>query len=140
MKAEMERNAEVPASSRDEALFFPAAMREEPRGGPRNAKEDLTSLRKHESSPRSTGNSRGTLSFLPQVHTHHEILPCYLRSPFNAAPFPKKAHVHSWNSKGYLTRFRKLRNFPRYPSALERITEFPTTSQEEQHFPLLKSR
>ena len=46
----MENNAEVPASSRDEALFFPAAMCEEPRGGPRNAKEDLTSLRKHKPS------------------------------------------------------------------------------------------
>ena len=54
--------------------------------------------------------------------------------------FPKKAHVPSWSSKGYLTRFVKLQKFPRYPSALERYTAFPATSQEEPRFPLLKLR
>ena len=29
-------------------------------------------------SPRLTGNSRGTLSFPPQLHTTQEILPCTL--------------------------------------------------------------
>ena len=33
----------------------------------------------------------------------------------NAAAFPKKAHVPSWNSKGYLTCFRKLQKFPQIP-------------------------
>ena len=32
--------------------------------------------------------------------------------PFYAAAFPKKAHIPYWNSKGYLTRFRKLQKFP----------------------------
>ena len=47
----MERNTEVPISTRDEALFIPEAMHEESRGGPRNAKGDLTSLRRHERVP-----------------------------------------------------------------------------------------
>ena len=46
--SEMERNPEVPASTRDEALFIPEVMREESQNDPRNAKGDLTSLRRHE--------------------------------------------------------------------------------------------
>ena len=38
----MERKPKVPASTRDEAPFNPAVMREESRGAPRNAKGDLT--------------------------------------------------------------------------------------------------
>ena len=38
----MERNPEVPASTRDEALFILAALCEESRGVPHNAKGDLT--------------------------------------------------------------------------------------------------
>ena len=34
----MEMNPEVPASTRDEALFIPAVMREESRGAPHNAR------------------------------------------------------------------------------------------------------
>ena len=49
--SEMERNPEVPASTRDEALFIPEAMREESQNDPRNAKGDLTSLRRHEQVP-----------------------------------------------------------------------------------------
>ena len=75
----MERNTEVAASSRDQALFIPAAMHEESQGGPHNTKEDLTSLRKHEWSPRLTGNSRGTLIFPPQLHANDEILACRLQ-------------------------------------------------------------
>ena len=49
--SEMERNPEVHASTRDEALFIPSAMQEESRGAPHNSKADLTSLRKHERVP-----------------------------------------------------------------------------------------
>jgi hypothetical protein len=74
----MERKTEVPTSSRDEALFILSVMHEESRGGARNAKEDLSSLRKHEQSPRSTNNSRRTLIFPPQLHANYEILTCML--------------------------------------------------------------
>ena len=74
----MERNLEVPTSTRDEALFIPAVMREESRGAPRNDKGDLTSLRRQERSPRSTRKSRGTLRFPPQLKANYEILPCTL--------------------------------------------------------------
>ena len=47
-KSEMERNPELPTSTQDEALFIPAAMREKSWGALRNAKEDLTSQRRHE--------------------------------------------------------------------------------------------
>ena len=41
--------------------------------------------------------------------------PACLRRPLDTAVFPKKAHVPSWNSKGYLTCFRKLQKFPQIP-------------------------
>jgi len=40
---EMERNPEVPTSTRDEALIIPAVIHEESRGAPCKAKGDLTS-------------------------------------------------------------------------------------------------
>ena len=46
--SEMERNPEVPASTRDDALFIPAAMHEEILGAPPKAKGDLASLRRYE--------------------------------------------------------------------------------------------
>ena len=49
--SEVERNLEVPASTRDEALSIPAALHEETRGALGNAKEDLTSLRRQEQVP-----------------------------------------------------------------------------------------
>ena len=49
--SEMEMNPEVLASTRDEALFIPAATGEESQGAPRNSKADLTSLRKQERVP-----------------------------------------------------------------------------------------
>ena len=45
-----------------------------------------------------------------------------------------------WNSKGSLTWFINSTSFPKYPSPLERTTEFPATSKEEPRFPRLKSR
>ena len=47
----MERNTEVRASARDEALFIPAAMFEESQGAPGNTKGDLTSLRRQDCVP-----------------------------------------------------------------------------------------
>ena len=76
--SEMERNPEVPTSTRDEAAFIPAAMFEESLGDPLNAKGDLTFLRRNERVPQVTRNSRGMLSFPPQLHANHEILPCML--------------------------------------------------------------
>ena len=42
--SEMERNPEVSASTRDEALLIPAETQEESRGPPSNSKADLISL------------------------------------------------------------------------------------------------
>ena len=77
-KSEMERKPEVPASTRDEALFIRAVMHEESRGASPNDKGDLTFLRRHEWSPKSKLNWRGTLLFLPQLKANFEILPCTL--------------------------------------------------------------
>jgi len=49
--SEMESNPEVPASTRDDALFIPLEKREETPGAPPNAKGDLTSLRRHKRVP-----------------------------------------------------------------------------------------
>ena len=74
----MDRNPEVPASNQDEALFLSAAMCEESRGAPQNANGDLTSLRRHEQSPRSTriglsgsfpGGANGKKTQLPMQET-----------------------------------------------------------------------
>ena len=86
----MERNTEVPASTRDEALFIPVAIREESRGAPPKAKGDLTSLRRHEQSLRLTHNLRGTLSFPPQLHANYEILPFTLEEALLCCSVSKK--------------------------------------------------
>ena len=124
----MERNPEVPASIRDEAVFIPAAMHEESREDPRNSKGDLTSLRRHERSPRTTRNSRGTLRFPPQFQANYDILPCTLEEDLLCSAFLKKIHVSlgTGNSPGLA--LRKSRSFPRYPSPLELNAEFPATS------------
>jgi hypothetical protein len=49
--SEMERNPEVPTSTRDEAGFIPAAMCKESLGDPLNPKGDLTFLRRNERVP-----------------------------------------------------------------------------------------
>ena len=140
MKSEMERNTEVPASTRDEALFIPVAIREESRGAPPKAKGDLTSLRRHEQSLRLTHNLRGTLSFPPQLHANYEILPFTLEEALLCCSVSKESPRFTCNSKGSLTRFTKLQKFPRYLSPLERNAEFPTTRQEEPRFPHPRSR
>ena len=99
-KSEMERKPEVPASTRNEALFIPAVIREESQGAPRNDKGDLTSPRRHEWSPRSTSNWRGTLRLPPHSRQTTKFSPARLRRPFYAVAFPTKAHVSLETRKG----------------------------------------
>ena len=139
----MERNTEVPALSLDEALFIPAAMREESQGGPHNAKGDLNSLRKHEQSPRSTGNSKGTLSFPPQLHANDEIQACLLEEALLRCSVSKEIPRFPWNSKGSLTLSlyetpevsRDTRPHSRgtlsFPPQVKKSPVFPATSQDE---------
>ena len=68
---QVKKSPVLPASTLDEALVIPAVMREESRGAPHKNKEDLTSLRRHEQSPRSTRKSRRTLRFLPQLKANY---------------------------------------------------------------------
>ena len=96
-KSEMERKPEVPASTRDEALFIPAVIREESRGDPRNDKGDLTSLRRHGQSPRSTRNSRGTLSFPPQLQANYKIIPFMLEEAILCCSLSKERQRLPWN-------------------------------------------
>ena len=105
MKSEMERNPEVLASTRDEAIFIPAAMCEESQGAPRNAKGNLTSLRRHEGSARSKRNSSGSLSFPPQLHASYEIVPCMLEEVVLHCSISQKSPCFPWNSKGSLICF-----------------------------------
>jgi len=95
---------------------------------------------RHERTARSTRNSRGTISFLPQLHANYEILPCMLDRPFYAAAFPMKAQVSLRTREGPRYALRNSRNFPRFASPLERNAEIPATSQEEPRFPCLKLR
>ena len=113
----MGRNTEVPNSSRDEVLFIPAGMHEESRGGPHKVKGDLTSLREKKRYPRSTGNSRGTLSILPQLHANNEILACTLKEALLCCSVSKQSPRFPRNSKGSSTCFTKLLKFPKIPVA-----------------------
>ena len=96
-KSEMERKPEVPASTRDEALFIPAGIREESQGAPHNDKGDLTSLRRHGWSPRSTCNSRGTLRFLPQLKANYKITPFMLEEAILCCSLSKERQRLPWN-------------------------------------------
>ena len=120
--AEMERKPEVPASTRYEALFIPAVIREESQGAPRNDKGDLTSPRRHEWSPRSTSNSRGTLRFPPQLKANYEILPCRREEALLRCSVSKESPGFPWNLKGSSTCFTKLQKFQ----------EIPVPTQEER--------
>ena len=93
----MERKPEVPASTRDEALFIHAAMREESRGAPRNDKGDLAFVRRHERSPKSKRNSRGTLLFPPQLKANYEIIPFMLEEAILRCSLSKEREHLPWN-------------------------------------------
>ena len=138
-KSEMERKPEVPASTRDEALFIRAVMHEESRGASPNDKGDLTFLRRHEWSPKSKLNWRGTLLFLPQLKANFEILPCTLEEALLRCSISKGRQHFPWNLKGSSICFRKLQKFQEIPVPNERNTEFSATSQEEPLFPSLNS-
>ena len=107
----MERYPEVPTSTRDEALFILAVMQEESRGAPCNDKGALTSLRRHERSPKSTGSSSETLSFPRQLQANYKILPCTLEEALLLCSASKESPSFPWNSKGSLTRLTKQK-FP----------------------------
>ena len=77
--SEMERNPEVPASTRDEALFIPAVMCEKSQCDPRNAKADLTSLRRHKRVPQVDTQLERNPKLQPQLLANHEILLCLLQ-------------------------------------------------------------
>mgnify|MGYP006996429977 CR=1 FL=1 len=126
----MERYPEVRASTRDEALFIPAVMWEESRGAPGNTKGDLTSLRRHEWSPKSTGSSSRTLRFPSQLQANYKILPCTLEEDILCCSASKKSPSFPWNSKGSLTCLMKLQKFP----------EIPVPTPEERRVSRHKSR
>ena len=136
----MERSTEVPTSSRDEALFILSVMHEESRGGARNAKEDLSSLRKHEQSPRSTNNSRRTLIFPPQLHANYEILACMREEALLRCNVSKESPRFPWNPKSPRHALRNSRSFPRYSFPLERNAEISATNQEVHCFLRFKLR
>ena len=112
---EKERKTEVSASTRDEALFIPAAKHEEYRFSTHNAKGDLDTLRRHERVPQVDMQLERNPK-LPTTTPHNQkFSPACLTRPFYAAEFPKKYHITSWNSKGYLTWFMKLQKVPQIP-------------------------
>ena len=133
--SEMERNHEVLVSRRGDTLLASAAIPEESRGAPCNAKGDLTSLRRQELSPSSTRNSRGTISFPPQLDTNYEILPACLKRSFYAAAFPKKAHVSLVTQKCPRHALRNSRSFPRYLSLSRGTLNFPPQVKKSPIFP-----
>ena len=71
---------------------------------------------------------------------NHEILPSTRDEDLLHCSVSKKSNVPSWNTEEYLTPFMKPQKFPTYPPSLESNADFPTTTQEEPHFPLLSSR
>ena len=127
--------AEVPASTRDEALFIPVAIREESRGAPRNDKGDLTTLRRHERSPRATHNLRGTLGFPPKLKVNYEILPCMLEEGLLSCSVSKERQRLLGTRKGPRHALRNSRSFKTSPCHLKRNVEFPATFKKSPVFP-----
>ena len=63
----------------------------------------------------STRNSRGTISFPPQIHANHEILHCRLEECLLCWSISKERQHFPWNLKGSLMCFTKLQQFPQIP-------------------------
>jgi len=95
--------------------YHPCSNAQGSQGTPYNAIGDLTSLRRHEQSPRLTHNSRGTLSFTIKLHANYEILHCTVEEALLRCSISKESPGFHWNSKGSLTRFTKLQKFPEIP-------------------------
>ena len=93
--SEMERNPEVPTSTRDEALFIPAVKCEESRGAPQNVKGDLTSLRRYE--------------WVPQVDTQLERNPNF---PATTPRKPRNSPLHASEGPFTLQHFQRKFTFP----------------------------
>ena len=111
----------------------PAVTREQSPALPCNSNGDSTSLGQQDRFPEfhvvtreSRCNSRKTMRF----PSHREM------RPFPTAASQEKSHVHSLNSKWYLTLSMQPKKFPNIPYLLKRNTEFPGTTESE---PLLPS-
>ena len=89
--SEMERNTEVPASTRYEAPFILAEMREESRGAPLKAKGDLTSLRRCEQVPQVDTQLERNPKLPPQLQANHKILTCMLEEAFLGCSVSKES-------------------------------------------------
>ena len=113
--SEMERNTEVPASTRDEALFNPATLHEESRGAPRNTKGDLTSLRRCEQVPQVDTQLERNPKLPPQLQANHKILTCMLEEAFLHCSISKESPCCLLELKRYLKRFMQLQKFPQIP-------------------------
>ena len=133
--SEMERNHEVLVSRRGDTLLASAAIPEESRGAPCNAKGDLTSLRRHELSPSSTRNSRGTISFPPQLDTNYEILPCMLKEVLLCCSVSEESPRSLVTQKCPRHALRNSRSFPRYLSLSRGTMNFPPQVKKSPVFP-----
>ena len=142
----MERNPEASASTRDEVLFIPAAMCEKSQVAPHNTKGDLTSQRRHEWSPKSTHNSRGTLSFPPQLHENYEILPFTLEKALLRCSVSKECPCSLLEIKRVLDTLYKtpevsqdtrphLRGTLSFPPQGKKSRIFPASSRDEGRLP-----
>ena len=139
--SEMENNPEVPASTRDEALFIHAVMQDKFLGAPRNSKADLTSLRKHEQVPQVPTQLERNPKLPTTIPQKPRNSPIHTRwGLFMLQCFPRNLTFPLGTGKGTWHPFWNPRSFPRYLCPLERNAEFPTTTQEEPCFPLLNSR
>ena len=119
---------------------YPAAMREESEGAPLNAKGDLTSLRRHQVVPQVDTQLERNPKLPATTARKPEIHPARLMRPLTLQHFQRKPTFPLRTWKGTRHALGNSRSFPRYPSLLERNTDFPTTSQEEPRFPRLKLR
>ena len=121
-------------------------MHKESRGGPRNVKGDLTSLRKHERSPRSTGNSRGTLSFPPQLQANDKILACTLEEALLCCSVSKESPRSLLEFKSAFDTLYKttevsadtrphLRGTLKFPPQVKKSPVVPASRQDESRLP-----
>ena len=89
--SEVERNLEVPASTRDEALSIPAALHEETRGAPHNAKGALTSLRRHERVPQDGTQLERNPELPATTPSKSRKFPCILEEALLRCNFSKES-------------------------------------------------
>ena len=123
--SEMESNPEVPASTRDKALLIPAAMREESRGVPCNAKGDLTCLKRHQRVPQVDTTLERNSNF-PAATPRK---PCMLdEALFIPAVMREESCSVPHKAKGDLTSMRRHEQVPQIDTQLERKHKLPATT------------